>query len=437
MLHGKLHKVLKNYTLKYLFFLPTFRRGNNGLFQQCVDSLLDQTFKNFELIIIDDASYDQTASLINGYMKKDVRIACIRHAKNIGLTALSTFEGYIKSRAKKIFHAFDDNEYKRDALQKNYDLHASSPEILISYSIAKAITKSEKEYFGQQDFKYNNLAVANYIPHGGIMIDKQVFEDVGWYDPHICMTRLNDWDLWLRAGKKYKFHKINKCLSTEKGLSQTDSLANSHHLDMQLVAEWRHTARNEQLKPKNFLEYDISNIPQTLSQLSKIKIASLLKKKFPQFTENCTSADIFNQNDAMDGYIILFGEYEASTELYFTSLPEKLREKIIILPNIAYYQLNYFDLFLNARCIIFSRLIREQYITLANTLLNIGIPYYYYTDDNFFVLGIDKSTIEQKNFVKDAKGVLVSTKTLQEFFENMTGQKKCGTQFLLLSTKNH
>ena len=72
--------------------LPTFRRGDNGLFQKCVDSLLNQTFKNFELIIIDDASTDSTAEHIRSYMAKDPRVAVIRHQRNIGLPAVSEIE---------------------------------------------------------------------------------------------------------------------------------------------------------------------------------------------------------------------------------------------------------------------------------------------------------------------------------------------------------
>ena len=51
--------------------LPTYCRGKSGLFKKCVDSILSQTFKNFELIIIDDASVDGTADVINNYINND------------------------------------------------------------------------------------------------------------------------------------------------------------------------------------------------------------------------------------------------------------------------------------------------------------------------------------------------------------------------------
>ena len=98
--------------------LPTFRRAKTGLFERAVQSVLNQDLKNIELIIVDDASTDGTAELIAHFMKIDSRVSCIRHGKNIGLPAISEYEGYLKARGQYIAFIFDDNTWERDYLSQ-------------------------------------------------------------------------------------------------------------------------------------------------------------------------------------------------------------------------------------------------------------------------------------------------------------------------------
>ena len=80
--------------------LPTFRRAKSGLFLKAVNSVLNQTLMALELIIIDDASTDGTAAIIAEIMAKDGRVSCLKHPVNIGLPAVSEFEGFQKARGQ-------------------------------------------------------------------------------------------------------------------------------------------------------------------------------------------------------------------------------------------------------------------------------------------------------------------------------------------------
>ena len=73
--------------------LPTFKRAKDGYFEKAVQSVLNQMFNDLELIIIDDASTDGTKDLIEYFMKIDSRVHCIKHKQNIGLPAISEYEG--------------------------------------------------------------------------------------------------------------------------------------------------------------------------------------------------------------------------------------------------------------------------------------------------------------------------------------------------------
>jgi len=72
-----------NNPLKVSILLPTFNRG--FLLYRCTDSVIDQTYKNWELIIADDGSSDDTHSIVKQILKKDRRIKYHRNSANIGL----------------------------------------------------------------------------------------------------------------------------------------------------------------------------------------------------------------------------------------------------------------------------------------------------------------------------------------------------------------
>lgn len=355
-----------DYTPEVTVILPTYSRGNNGLFESCVKSILNQTFKNFELIIVDDGSTDSTSQHIQNFMTKDNRIAWIRHPKNVGLPALSCNEAYLKARANKIFFAFDDNELETNAIQVLLDFHKLNSNVKVCYAATKVLTPNGKvEYLGADDFEMEKLWFGNNIPNGTVLVDKEVFENVGLYDPHIAITRLCDWDIWLRIGKKYHIHRVDAVLSTEKGPIQSDSLWYTHVRDYQLVLEWMSLNRNEELKPENLPEYDVTNVPENITYLSKTKIINLLQKKFKWLIndENLSSRLSMPQY----GYLLVLGNYDKRF----------VCENIILINQPVHYLQNAIDLYLNASAVVFTGEATREYKKIVAFLKELKIPYYY------------------------------------------------------------
>ena len=88
--------------------LPTFNRGN--IVNHAIDSILNQTFNNLELIIINDASTDNTEQILNEYQKKDPRIKIINNQQNYGC-AQSRNIGLKYIKANTIAFMDDDDQY--------------------------------------------------------------------------------------------------------------------------------------------------------------------------------------------------------------------------------------------------------------------------------------------------------------------------------------
>jgi len=260
--------------------LPTFRRGDNGMLEACIASVLAQTFNDLELIVIDDGSTDSTRRVIEQHMAADPRIATIRHPKNVGLPALSCYEGIARARSSRVFFTFDDNTLVDDALETMMAAADSRPNGHFFYGEVLSVFPGHDQVDGAGEFSRERLFEGNFIPNGAVLADREVFERCGHYDPHISMTRLCDWDLWIRISREYELHHVDKVIATERGRTQSDSIGNTHVWDRALVAEWMSVDRSARLRPEAILDYDVAEIPPVLSELSRAKIETLTDRFF-------------------------------------------------------------------------------------------------------------------------------------------------------------
>lgn len=396
---------------KITIILPTFRRAKNNLFKNCVDSLLNQTFKDFEIIIIDDASTDGTRDIIEKLIKEDNRICTIRHQKNIGLPAISCYEGFMLSRADKIFFAFDDNKYINNTLEILYEDQIKNTDHKITFASTKLfLTKSKFEILGNQDFEYKKIIDYNYIPNSPLLIDKKVIEEVGFYDPHICISRLCDWDLWIRVGLKYQFYRIDKTLAEEYGPTQQDSIGNSHKLDANLVREWITINRNDKLKPVNFHKYNVLEIPKIISIESKLEIFRLTQEK------------LINQKD---GYIVVIGKFIWEYFFLFKYLPEQILDKIIFISEESFKFFNTYRLIKNANSVILSNYSGLN-IGINNLILSYQIPYIVYFTNIYRYNDLINNSIKEKeisDFLKNSESFLVNSAEEKEYLSKICVKK--------------
>ena len=99
-------------------FLPTYSRYQSGYLKSSIDSVLAQTYKNFELLVVDDGSIDGTSEYIKELAASDKRIKHVRFDKNIGLLAFTTAKAYLESSGEYLTFIFDDCVYETNHLEK-------------------------------------------------------------------------------------------------------------------------------------------------------------------------------------------------------------------------------------------------------------------------------------------------------------------------------
>lgn len=97
---------------------------------QAIESILNQTFRNFELLIIDDAFKDQTSNIVKSYAKKDKRIRLIINRENLKL-ATTLNKGIKKAKADIIARMDPDDISHSDRLRSQFEFLKKHPKVAI------------------------------------------------------------------------------------------------------------------------------------------------------------------------------------------------------------------------------------------------------------------------------------------------------------------
>ncbi|WP_426397417.1 glycosyltransferase [Ralstonia sp. R-29] len=409
---------------KISVLLPAYRRAQSGMFRRCVESILSQTLKDIELIIIDDASTDGTADQTKEFLEKDGRVSSLRHPKNIGLPAISEYEGYLKARSDRLAFAFDDTVFNKDALEKLLEESEKAPHAMIYGHVEMSFRSDVNGEIATARLgtphSQGTLRVQNFIPNNGVLLTKEIVEDVGFYDPHILIARLCDWDLWRRIAERYEVKAVDVAVGTEEGPSTNDSLGHTYGLDSWAVNEWMHTARNKQLHPSKLPDYEVLSPDPTHGASTQNATLGLAAK---HATTRGWAPPTLPVTTPGDGYILVITmHYNASTYLYFDMLPPDVAKRVRIVAANGGYGV---EELARASCVIFVRGIKS-FQTWIDAARAMKVPTYYFLDDNFPLLvkaGEFESSDEDfrlPQFRKDLKrfdGILLSSKPLLEYFE--------------------
>lgn len=183
---------------------------NYGIYlPRAVESVIDQTFQDWELIIIDDGSEDQTRDVIKPYLD-DKRIRYI-HTVNRGQPAAKN-RGLIETKGRLIAFLDGDDSWFPEKLERQVKLITADPSLGVVYS-RRAIISESGTFVGNDTaalHRGNILGLIfkdNFICFSSAMVRREAFTTVGGFDESIPMAI--DYDLWLRIAAKYSFDYID------------------------------------------------------------------------------------------------------------------------------------------------------------------------------------------------------------------------------------
>lgn len=196
---------------------------------KAIESISNQTLKNFEFIIVNDASEDKTAEIIHSYARKDKRIRLINNGRNLKI-AHSLNIGVSAAKTDLIARIDADDISHPERLEIQYEFLRRHPKVAIVGANISILDKNGKEIWKREyptmskDLKKIMLRYSAFA-HPVVMFRKRVFKEFHGYDPN--MIPCEDLDLWFKIGAKYDLRSIPKTL-----LKYSLSTESSSHYDV-------------------------------------------------------------------------------------------------------------------------------------------------------------------------------------------------------------
>lgn len=187
-------------TKKVSIILPVYN-GEDSV-SDSIDSVLNQTYDNLELIIVNDCSEDGTAQIIDKYAKQDGRITIIHNEVNQKLPR-SLNIGFQAATGEYLTWTSDDNMYRESAIERMvYTLECASDagmvysDFTVVNEIADEAKTSLRMVSAPETLRLKNVVGACFLYR------RDVAKKVGVYDPNLFLAE--DYDYWIRIWENAK-----------------------------------------------------------------------------------------------------------------------------------------------------------------------------------------------------------------------------------------
>ena len=193
--------------------IPTYNRAHRVT--QAVDSVLAQTYTDFELMVVDDGSTDDTTDRLAAYGD---RIRVVRQ-DNLGASAARN-AGIRRAKGRYIAFLDSDDLWKPDKLAVQIDLVSRDRSVKICYTEEIWIRRGRRVNPRKKHAKHSGWILKELLPlclvsPSSVLIAREVFDRVGLFDE--SLPACEDYDLWLRIGRLYPIILIDQPLIVKRG----------------------------------------------------------------------------------------------------------------------------------------------------------------------------------------------------------------------------
>ena len=326
----------KNPTVSVI--IPTYNRAH--LIGRAIQSVLNQTYRDFEIIVVDDGSTDNTEEVIKSF--SDERIRYIKHKENKGAAAARN-TGIKTARGKFIAFQDSDDEWLPEKLEKQMKVFETAPpEVGIVYTGFWRFENNKKIYIPFSWVKqkegniHEELLKGNFIGTPAALVRKECFEKAGMFDEKL--PGLEDWELFIRLSKYYNFKCVDEPLLVSYYTSNSISANNEAYiktLKLILSKHFNDFAKNKKLLSGHYfslgvnLYYSSGNFEEGKNYLIKaVKIHYLsCSPKGARYALNVKVVNkcsiiipVFNNSDYIKQYL----------DVLYTVTPNHLFELIIV-----------------------------------------------------------------------------------------------------------
>lgn len=190
--------------------IPTYNRAH--YIAETIHSVFEQNFNDYEVIVIDDGSTDNTEEVIKPYLDK---ITFIR--KENGGPASARNEGIKIAEGEYIAFLDSDDLWLPEKLDYQLNYMAAYRDVGLTFTDAEVISggnnETRKIIFTGQDLSIKGLFERNFIPTLTVMVRKACIDNAGLFDESKGFIGVEDYDMWLRIAMRYRLGHIPKILA--------------------------------------------------------------------------------------------------------------------------------------------------------------------------------------------------------------------------------
>lgn len=225
------------YNKKISVIIPSY--NHSKFLKKAIDSVLNQSYKDFELIILDDCSTDNSVKIINSY--QDKRIKKYFNEKNSG--AVNTLNQLINMATGEYIALLNSDDYwDEKKLEIQIEYLENNPSVAACFTWTDFVDEHNKGIFDSEIvpldlFQKGNLTQSEWLKflfdngnclcHPSVMIRSKIYNEIGMYKN--IFRQLPDFEFWIRLIKKYNIHIIEQNLTHFRILSKEGT--NSSHLN--------------------------------------------------------------------------------------------------------------------------------------------------------------------------------------------------------------
>ena len=277
--------------MKISVVIPTYNRI--ALVERAIDSVLRQSIKPFDIIVVDDGSDDGTSEMI----KKKYRSINLVQQQNSGVSAARN-NGIKHAKGDWIALLDSDDEWTEKKLEnqvnrliKNPDYHfCHTNEIWIRNGVRVNQKKRHQKYGG---YIFDKCLDICRISPSSTLFKKNILEHVGWFDTQLPVCE--DYDLWLRITADYKILFVDELLIIKYG-GHTDQLSQSvEGIELFRIKSLENLLANTELSPQK-RNLAITMIIKKLN----IYLNGLVKRKKQTETEQVEEKIKFWKKDVIE-----------------------------------------------------------------------------------------------------------------------------------------
>ncbi len=222
---------------------------------KAAESIINQSFGDFEFIIVDDCSTDGTPEILNSLLQKDSRVKVLKNNGNEGL-AKSLNTAINESEGEYIARMDSDDISLSDRLEKQVNFMENNPDTVLLgtayYEIDKDGNKLSRNQFPSIDSDLRKILIKlNPFCHTSVIMRHSALSKAGLYNEEI--SKAQDYDLWFRLANTGELANLPEHLVKRRYNNRSISAANENEQLKWAISIRKNAIKNGYYSPLNYL----------------------------------------------------------------------------------------------------------------------------------------------------------------------------------------